>query len=145
MPAIFAKGTQLKVGDGATPTEAFSLIPGIRTINGPSNERMLIDITSHDTPGSFVDEMPGLKRRGTLSFEFLWDPGETLHQQLEEDWETDVVRTYQLIFTDPAHHTLTFSGFIGPTPITAPYDGALTRNCDIVIKANPAPVWSSTP
>ena len=33
--AIFAKGTQLKVGNGATPTEVFTLIPGIRTITGP--------------------------------------------------------------------------------------------------------------
>ena len=65
--AIFAKGTELKVGDGATPTEVFTLIPGIRTITGPSMSAEVIDITSHDTPGGFRDKMQGLKDWGVLS------------------------------------------------------------------------------
>ena len=142
MPAILAKGTKLEVGDGATPTEVFTLIAGIRTITGPANERQMIDVTSHDTPGGFMDEMGGLKRWGALSFELLWDPANVQHQQLWDDYVEDTVRNYKLIFPDTSATTLTFSGFIGPNPITAPYDGALTKTCEVVIKANPAPVWS---
>jgi len=141
--AIFAKGTQLKVGDGATPTEAFTLIPGIRSITGPSMAAEVIDITSHDTPGGFRDKMQGLKDWGMLSFELLWDPGQLKHQQLFTDYTTGAVRHYKLIYPDAGATTLSFSGFVGNNPSSSPFDGALTKTAEIVIMGSPMPTWTT--
>jgi predicted secreted protein len=141
--AIFAKGTQLKVGDGATPTEAFALIPGIRTITGPSMSAEVIDITSHDTPGGFRDKMQGLKDWGMLSFELLWDPAEALHQQLFDDYVAGTVRHYTLTYPTTTPTTLSFSGFVGNNPTSSPFDGALTKTAEIVIMGSPQPEWTA--
>jgi predicted secreted protein len=140
--AIFAKGTQLKVGNGATPTEVFTLIPGVRTITGPSMSAEQIDITSHDTPGGFRDKMQGLKDWGVLSFELLWEPEDAQHQQLFDDYVSGAVRHYTLTYPDVPATTLTFSGFVGNNPTSAPFDGALTKTAEIVIMGSPAPTWS---
>jgi predicted secreted protein len=140
--AIFAKGTQLKVGNGATPTEVFTLIPGVRTITGPSMSAEQIDITSHDTPGGFRDKMQGLKDWGVLSFELLWEPENTQHQQLFDDYVAGTVRNYTLTYPDTPATTLTFAGFVGNNPTSAPFDGALTKTAEIVIMGSPAPTWS---
>jgi len=141
MAAIFAKGTQLKVGDGAA-IEGFTLIPGIRTITGPSMSADVIDITSHDTPGGFRDKMQGLKDWGMLSFELLWDPGAAKHQQLFDDYVAGTVRHYQLTYPDVGGTTLSFSGFVANNPTSAPFDGALTKTAEIVIMGSPQPTWS---
>ena len=145
MPPVFAKGTQLMVGDGVTPTEGFDLIEGVRSITGPAMSAESIDITSMDTPGGFRDHMQGLKDWGALSFELLWDPSNAQHQQLFDDYVSGEIRHYKLIYPDPAATTLSFSGYVGNNPTTAAFDQALTKNCEIVIQANPAPTWSSTP
>ena len=139
--AIFAKGTELKVGDGATPTEAFTLIPGIRTITGPSMSAEVIDITSHDTPGGFRDKMQGLKDWGVLSFELLWEPSEPKHEQLFTDYVAGTVRNYTLTYPDTDNTTLTFAGFVGNNPTSSPFDGALTKTAEIVIMGSPMPTW----
>ena len=74
------------MGDGATPTEVFTLIPGVRTINGPDMSAEQIDVTSHDTPGGFRTKIQGLKDWGVLSFEMLWDPNDAKHLALFNDY-----------------------------------------------------------
>jgi predicted secreted protein len=140
--AVFAKGTQLKVGNSATPTEVFTLIPGIRSITGPSMSAETIDITSHDTPGSFRDKMQGLKDWGVLSFDLLWEPDNVQHQQLFDDYKAGTERNYELIYPDTGSTKLSFKGFVGNNPTTAAYDGALTKTAEIVIKGSPAPTFS---
>jgi predicted secreted protein len=141
--AIFAKGTQLKVGDGATPTEVFTLIPEIRSITGPSMSAEVIDVTSHDTPGGFRDKMQGLKDWGVLSFEMLWVPNNPKHLQLFSDYVAGTQRNYKLVVPDAVSTTLSFRGFVGNNPTTAPFDGALTKTVEIVIMGSPAPTYSS--
>jgi predicted secreted protein len=141
MAAIFAKGTQLKVGDGAA-VEAFALIPGIRSITGPSMSADVIDVTSHDTPGGFRDKIQGLKDWGTLSFELLWDPADARHQQLFDDYVAGTVRHYKLTYPDVGNTTLSFSGFVSNNPTSAPFDGALTKTAEIVIMGSPMPTWA---
>lgn len=141
MSAVFAKGTQLKVGDGATPTEVFTLIPGVRSITGPSMSAEVIDITSHDTPGQFRDKMQGLKDWGMLSFELLWDPTSAQHQGLFDDYVAGTVKHYTLTYPTDPPTTISFSGFVGNNPTSSPFDGALTKTAEIVIMADPMPTW----
>jgi predicted secreted protein len=142
MGATFAKGTKLEVGDGATPTEAFALIHGIRTITGPTMSADKIDITSHDTPGNFRNHMQGLKDWGMLSFELLWDPADEQHQQLFDDYTTGAVRNYKLTYPDVAGTSLAFAGWVGNNPTSSPFDGALTKTAEIIIMGDPMPTWT---
>jgi predicted secreted protein len=140
--AVFAKGTQLKVGDGATPTEAFTLIPEVRSITGPSMSAETIDVTSHDTPGGFRDKIQGLKDWGNLSFELLWAPSNAKHQQLFDDYMAGTVRHYTLTYPTVPPKTMTFSGWVGNNPSISPFDGALSKTVELNIMASPAPVWT---
>jgi predicted secreted protein len=140
--AVFAKGTQLKVGDGATPTEAFTLIPEVRSITGPSMSAETIDVTSHDTPGGFRDKIQGLKDWGTLSFEMLWAPSHAKHQQLFDDYISGAVRHYSLTYPTVPPKTMTFSGWVGNNPTVSPFDGALGKTVELNIMGSPAPVWT---
>ena len=143
--AIFAKGTQLKVGDGAEPTEGFTLIPEIRSITGPSMSAEVIDVTSHDTPGGFRDKMQGLKDWGVLSFEMLWVPSNAQHLALFADYVSGAQRHYTLTVPDADLTTLNFTGFVGNNPTSAPFDGALTKTVEIIIMGSPAPTYTTTP
>jgi predicted secreted protein len=143
--AIFAKGSQLKVGDGATPTELFTLIPEIRTISGPTMSAEQIDVTSHDTPGGFRDKIQGLKDWGVLNCEMLWVPSDLQHKQLFDDYVAGTVRNYQLTVPDTVTTTLNFAAFIGNNPTQIPFDGALTKNVEFVIVGNPPPNYTTTP
>jgi predicted secreted protein len=140
--AVFAKGTQLKVGDGATPTEMFTLIPEVRSITGPSMSAETIDVTSHDTPGGFRDKIQGLKDWGTLSFEMLWAPSHTQHQQLFDDYISGEVRNYTLTYPTVPPTTLTFAGWVGNNPTSSPFDNALSKTVELNIMGSPAPTWT---
>jgi predicted secreted protein len=143
--AIFAKGSQLKVGDGVTPTEGFTLIPEIRNISGPTMSAEQIDVTSHDTPGGFRDKIQGLKDWGVLNCEMLWVPSDPKHLQLFDDYVAGTVRNYQLTVPDAVATTLNFAAFIGNNPTQIPFDGALTKNVEFVIVGSPAPNYTTTP
>jgi predicted secreted protein len=143
--AIFAKGSQLKVGDGVTPTEGFTLIPEIRSISGPTQSAEQIDVTSHDTPGGFRDKIQGLKDWGVLNCEMLWLPGDPKHLQLFNDYVAGTVRHYKLTVPDALATTLNFSAFIGNNPTQIPFDGALTKNVEFVIVGSPPPNYTTTP
>jgi predicted secreted protein len=140
--AIFAKGSQLKVGNGATPTEVFTTIPEIRTISGPSMSAEQIDVTSHDTPGGFRDKIQGLKDWGVLTCEVLWVPNNVQHLQLFDDYVAGTVRHYKLTVPDANQTTLNFSAFIGNNPTSIPFDGALTKSVEFVIVGAPAPNYT---
>jgi predicted secreted protein len=143
--AIFAKGSQLMVGDGVTPTEGFTPIPEVRSISGPTMSAEQIDVTSHDTPGGFRDKIQGLKDWGVLNCEMLWVPSDPNHLQLFDDYVAGTVRHYKLTVPDAVATTLNFSGFVGNNPTQIPFDGALTKNVEIVIVGSPAPNYTTTP
>jgi predicted secreted protein len=140
--AIFAKGSQLKAGNGAIPTEVFTTIPEIRTISGPSMSAEQIDVTSHDTPGGFRDKIQGLKDWGVLTCEMLWVPDNAQHLQLFNDYVAGTVRHYKLTVPDADQTTLNFSGFVGNNPTSIPFDGALSKSVEIIIVGAPAPTYT---
>jgi hypothetical protein len=135
----FAKGTQLKVGNGASP-EVFTLIPHIRSVEGPPLERDELESTTHDTPENLRDWVPGLLDIGLISFEFQWVPGQALHAQLISDAMTGTERNYQLVYPDAGNWTISFRGFVKSISPAAPFDQLLTRSAQIRIKGDPVPI-----
>jgi predicted secreted protein len=142
--AVFAKGTQVKASD-MTVTPVFTLIPEIRSISGPTMGAEQIDVTSHDTPSGFRDFIQGLKTWGVFSFEMLWVPNNVQHLQLFNDFVAGTVRNYKVTVPDDDLTTFNFSGFVGNNPTQAPFDGALTKTVEIIIKGDPLPTYTTTP
>jgi hypothetical protein len=136
--STFAKGTQLRSGDGGSP-EVFTLIPEVRSITGPGMSADVLDATSHDTPSGFRDKKQGLKDWGTLSFELLWIPSHAQHQRLFDDFKAGTERNYELVFPNPGNTKFSFKGFVNSCPPTAAFDALLTMNVEITILGDPEP------
>lgn len=54
-------GTLLKVGDGASPTEAFTAIAEVKSISGPSMSMETIDATHMESPSGYREILPSFR------------------------------------------------------------------------------------
>lgn len=91
-----SQGASFMVGDGATPTEAFTEIPHARSIQWPGNPTPDIDVSDlGSTAREFVGGLPDL---GEMSVEFLWDfEVEALHLALYTDFKASTVKNYRRV------------------------------------------------
>lgn len=143
MAAKYPKGSLMQAGDTSTPTN-FATIAGVRSISLAGLKADTLDATSHDTASGFRDKVQGLKDWGTVSFECLWDPSLTLHQQLFNDFKAGTERYYQIIIKNQGTTVATFQfvGFVSNYPFQVPFDALLTLNVELTIKGTPLPTLS---
>lgn len=78
-PAVSAFGTLLNLGDGATPTETFTVIAELRTISGPTLKAETIDVTTHNTATPFRRFISGLVDGGEVTFDLNFIPSDPTH------------------------------------------------------------------
>lgn len=119
--AIPTIGTDLKLGNGATPTEVFTSIDGIVSMNGFGTQRSEIDTTTlKDTSKKFK---LGLKDNGTLQLEINHDPADPQHQELRQMNEDGTSANFQLILSDEAPSTrYNFKAFVSQWSLRADVD-----------------------
>ncbi len=111
--AIDAQGTILAIGDGATPTETFTTIPEITSIQGPGGSASEIDVT--DLSSSAKEFRMGLQDEGQITLEMNWIPTNTQHKQLMTDRANQTLRNFKLTYNDypsGTDTTKTFSAFV---------------------------------
>lgn len=142
MPKYYAKGTQLQVGDGAQPTEAFTTIPNCADIEGPGGDTEEIDVTDHDSPGNTAEFLPTIVDGGTVQATVHFDPAHALHQQLATDQQSLTTRNYQVVATDSGNTVFRFAGFVQSFRPSAPVRGALTFR--LVLRVAGVIDWSAT-
>src|SRR5690606_13920341 len=123
MAGINGKGAALQRGDGATPTENFTTIANVTSIEGPGLEREEIDVTAHDTDGNFMEFVPGLVDPDEVEIEVNYDPIE--HDALIAAFDDDAPRNYRLVFPDPDPPTELFLALLWACPRQGPADGEL--------------------
>jgi predicted secreted protein len=80
--AIFAQGTLLQIGDGATPTEGFTTIAELKSISGPDLSRDSLDVTTHNSPGRWRQFIAGLKDGGQITFNINYVPTDPTHDNV---------------------------------------------------------------
>lgn len=100
MGGVDAFGTALHRGNGATPVEAFEIIADVTNISGPSMERETLDLTSHGSPEQWREFIGGIKDGGEVSLDLNYDPGESTHNTLHEDFDDDLPRNFRIVFPD---------------------------------------------
>jgi hypothetical protein len=129
-----AKGTQQLKGDGASPPN-LSLIGQVRSITGPTTSATVQDVTTHSTPGNWMEKLATLIDPGTLSFPMNYDADDATHQFATGLWADLIALTesdYETVF--PASlGTLAYSGYITGHPFDLPVDNVIQTTIEITI------------
>lgn len=121
--AVSAQGTLIKRGDRATPTEAFTTIGEIKTFNGPSTSRTIIDVSTLSSTAK--EKRAGLKDHGEISFDINFVPDDTVLADLRADLNDSVPRNFQIVFPDTAATTWTFPALVTGFPVSGGVDDVL--------------------
>ncbi|MGW0545305.1 phage tail tube protein [Streptomyces griseoincarnatus] len=137
MPGKDAFGTQLLRDTNGAGT--FAVVANVSDLNGPSRAREAIEVTTHDSPNRYREFIKGLKDGGEVEATINFDPGNTSHQALDDDFEEDDLRDYQLIILpgDPDEHTWTFSALITAIGDAYPTDDKIERSVTFKISGMP--------
>lgn len=129
--AKLGAGTQLKVGDGATP-EVFTLIDEVKDMTGPTITLPEVDVSNMD---STADEyIGGLPNSGAIQFSVNFNPTNSRHTQLMSDSTSGTKRNYQVRYPQfsPAK-TFSFAGIVTKFDIKTQVKNAITADCSIRI------------
>ncbi len=138
MPGRDGFGTQLKRGDGATPTEAFTTIANVTSISGPERTRETIDVTSHDSPDGWMEFVGGLKDGGEISVDINYDPSLDTHD-LDDDFDDVEPRNYQIVILPGTEdeHTWSLRAILTNLGDEFPYDDKMARSMTLKVTGKP--------
>jgi hypothetical protein len=138
VPGVDAFGTQLQVGDGATP-EAFMSIANVTNIVPPSIKRDAQDRTAHDTPDGWKVFAPAkLKDLGEFSIDINYDP--MAHDALTDQFSDELVRSWRVVFPTTPPTMWAFAGFSTGFEAKAPIGDKLAAS--VKFKASGKPTIS---
>lgn len=138
MAGIDAFGTQLK-RQTATPT-TYEAIANVGDIEGPGRSRESIEVTAHDSPDRYREFVKGLKDAGEVTATINFDPGDTTHQVLDDDFEEDGLRRYQIVALpgDPDELTVEFAAMITDLSDSYPVEDKMERSVTFKISGKPS-------
>lgn len=97
----YVSGVTFKRGDGGTPTEAFTTVPGLVDYSGFGQDKPEVDVTDFDS--SDREYITGLADGKTMSLTFHDDLDSASNTELESlktDADAGTVRNVQLVRTD---------------------------------------------
>ena len=142
--ATTTKGLKLQRGNGATPTETFTLIGEITSLNGPDESAEQIDVTSFDSTAR--EFRAALVDSGEVSFDMNFVGSDAQQQGLRADIRAGTVRNFKLILPDAALEancsTCAFAAVV--TALSGPQaggpDAAITQSC--TLKVSGQPTWT---
>ena len=135
--ATAAKGTLIKLGDGASP-EVFTTIAEVTNIGGPEIEQDSLDVSHHGV--DYKQFVGGLKDGGEVALELNYLPADGTHNAatgLLKDLNDGVLRTFQLVFTDTSLTTWVFSALVTRFAPGAPVDGKLGLSVTLKVSGTP--------
>ncbi len=137
MSKYAAYGTVLEMGATGSAVE----IAGVRNISGPELSLDTVDVTTHDSTGSWEEVVGTILRTGELTLEIIYDPADDTHDAtagLVDVYENKTLTQFALTFPDDDTTTLTLpqTYVTGFTP-GAPVDGDLTASVKIKTTGSP--------
>jgi hypothetical protein len=118
MAAYGAYGTVLK--RGATT------IAQVVNIDGPSMKKETIDTTHLTTTNRWRTHISSLRDGGEVTFELFFDPVDSGHEALEDDFAGDAApTTFSIVWSDAAPTTWSFAAMVVEISPKAPLGEAL--------------------
>lgn len=135
--ALPAKGTVLKVGDGAG-SEVFTPIGEGINIVGPNYSQSPIEATNHDSPSFFEEFIAGKRAAGEVTIEANYIVGATPQQVgLLADLIAGTKRNFKLVRPTSTTETVSFSAYVKGVVVDHPYNGKLGWKCSLQITGLP--------
>jgi predicted secreted protein len=126
---------------GTTLTTAAGAIVGIQNIGGPKLSTDTIDVTAHDSPGSWEESIATILRSGELTLDIVYDPAEATQGNvaggLLYNFMQRAIVEYTLGLPDTGTSDWVFDGIVTGFELSAAFDGALTAS--VTIKVTGAP------
>ena len=132
MGAIFAQGTQLKYSTDGGST--YVTLAHAQDFGSPDNQRDLIEVTDHDSPGGREEHILGLIRSGELTFKVNYDPAEASHSYVSGfPHLVDVgdAVPFRIVLVDDSATQFDFSGLPRRFMVSNPVNGVYTADCSI--------------
>ena len=140
MSGIDGFGTELRRGNGGSPTEIFTAIAHSTNISGPGLSRDTYDVTTHQSPERWREFIGGLKDGGEVSVDVNYDPAD--HDTLVDDLDDTNARNYELAFPDPDETVWEFKAILTGVEPSAPHDDKLTASLTFKLTGKPTLVTS---
>jgi predicted secreted protein len=137
--AVFGKGTLIKRSDSGVGAP-FSTVVEVKSIEGPTMSAAILDVTTHDTAGFWIEQLSGLLNPGNISFRVNFVPDHAMHNGqtgLIADFAARTKRDYALVFPNIAQTTWTFRCQVTGCPISAPVDNVLESSITLTILEPP--------
>lgn len=112
--------------------ETFTPVAEINSITGPGKTRETIDVTDLDSTGGYREFIGAFRDGGevTLSMNFTLDT----YDDLNVDFESDSLRTYQIVLPDSGNTTFEFEGLVTSLGLAIPMDDKITS--DVTLKVS---------
>jgi predicted secreted protein len=131
-------GTQFRRATTLAPGTVFETIADVTNIGGPERSRETIDVTSHNSPGQWMEFIGGLKDGGEISLDINYDPAELTHD-LDDDFDDDVPRNYQIVILPDTEdeHTWSIKGIMTGLGDEFPYDDKMARTMTVKVSGKP--------
>lgn len=134
MAGIAATGTLLKMG--STPTT----IVNVTDIGGPQYSAETIDVTAHDSTGSFREILPTFLSAGEVPIDFNFDPSETTHKDaaggIFDVFHNKTEEDFVIALPDGVIECA-FKGYITGLELSFPYDDKASGSMTITISGKP--------
>lgn len=137
MAGYLGHETVLKRGDGAS-SESFVEIADIIGIAPPAMSRDSVETTKHNTTDRYRTFIPGLRDGGEVTLQIQYDPTNTGHGDLYDDFNDDVAHNYQVVLPASIGETWSFSGFLTAMSEETPIDDRVTRSITIKVSGKPS-------
>lgn len=122
---VLVAATSANLTGGADSAEVFTTIDGAKNISGPNFSLETIDVTHHTSGSAYREVVPSFKSGGEVAFDLIYDPADAQHEGLLTDFESRVLRNFQMILPDAGNMTYGFAAYVSGAEVQAPIDNAL--------------------
>lgn len=138
--AVFSQGTLFKIGDGGSPTENFTTIAEVTSIQAPQIKQTAIDVTSHDSAGGWVEKIPGLLDGGQCKLTMNFIPTNSTQgysSGLLHDMVNRVKRNFKIVFPNTGNTTWAITALVTDFGVKAEIKAQLVADVTLDITGQP--------
>lgn len=137
--AVAAINTYFKLEADSTPG-TYVTVSGIRSVDGPSMQATMQDITTHSQDDFWRRKLPTLLDAGALTFELVFNPTDATQDHnagVLGYFENRTLKRSQITFPDNALTSWLASGYLTKFNVKAAVDGVLLSDSSFDISGKP--------
>jgi predicted secreted protein len=143
MPGVAALGVVVQFGT-TTGTATTATLTNVNNVSGLDSDVEEIDVTSHDSSGSYREFVASFIDAGEVQFDLNFDPNSATHRASSGGilWLRDqrINAPWKITFPGSPVHSVRFQGFVKSAPFDAPYDDKLSAT--VTVRVTGSGTWT---